>query len=276
MSRSGPQNPVNNKQKTIASPVPFCGIGLHSGKNVSLLISPASPNAGVYFIKQGKKVPALANCVSQTKRGTTLGGICVVEHLLSAVYALGLDNLQIEIDGDEVPALDGSALPFVLGLAAAGIVEQNTEKAPLFLSRPITLTQGEASLSALPHHGFKIDFMVDFPFVGEQSFGFCLEEESYKKEIAPARTVGYLEEYEDLKKEGLAQGASLENALVISKKGYVNQPRFRNEVVRHKILDLIGDLSLSGRPLRAHIFAIKSGHKLNIELVRRILNACQC
>lgn len=259
-------------QKSINNKFILSGIGIHSGQESSVSFSPAPPNSGVFFLKDDQKVPALATCVRETKRGTTLAGISVVEHLLSAVYALGIDNLQIEVTGDELPILDGSARPYAEALCTAGICEQKAQKNYLALNQPIKVVEGESSLEALPCNGFKLHFMVSFPSVGEQSFYFDAQNMDYIKEIAPARTFGYIEEYELLKEQGLARGATLDNALVLSKDGYLNHPRLQKEMVRHKILDLLGDLSLLGRPLQAEIKAVKSGHKLNIDLVRRLQN----
>jgi UDP-3-O-acyl N-acetylglucosamine deacetylase len=255
------------KQKTIKKTFSLSGIGIHSGKETSISISPAIENRGILFIKEGKQIKALENNVEETNRGTTLAGIAVVEHLLSAIYGLGIDNLEISVEGDEIPVLDGSALPFALALIGADIIEQREEKQTLPISSPIETSL----LKVLPYRGFKVHFVVNFPLVGEQKLSFDLNKDDFVKEIAPARTFGYISEIEQLKKQGLGQGASLENALAIGKEGYLNPPRFPDEVVRHKILDLIGDFSLLGRPLEAEIFANKSGHKNNIEMVRRIL-----
>jgi UDP-3-O-acyl N-acetylglucosamine deacetylase len=259
------------KQKTIGKTFCLSGIGLHSGIDSSLFFSPAPANAGIVFVKNGKEIPAHISKVKETRRGTFLEGVSVVEHLLSAAYGLGIDNLRIEIKGEEPPALDGSALPYVEALLAAGIIEQLEIKKYLFIEQPIKLIEKESSLEALPYQGFKINFMVDFPGIGRQRYVFDKKKTSFEKEIAPARTFGYIDEYEMLKEQGLARGASFENSLVIGKDGYINNPRFQDELVRHKILDLIGDLALLGRPLQAEIIAVKSGHELNIELVRRLL-----
>jgi len=259
------------KQRTIARPFHLAGPGLHSGQESRLLISPAPDNSGIVFLKDGARVPAVVAQVKDTKRGTSLNGIAVTEHLLSAVYGLGLDNLLVEVKGTELPALDGSALPYAEALLNAGIADQAADKQFLTTQQPIHLTSGDASLSAFPYRGFRVDFVVDFPGVGEQHFSFDLQQGNFTKEIAPARTFGYVEEYELLKQQGLARGASLENALVLGKDGYINQPRFPDEPVRHKILDLLGDLCLLGRPLQAEIKGVRSGHKLNIELARRIM-----
>lgn len=244
---------------------------MHSGKEVEVAIFPAGIGNGI--IVNG--VPATINNLTATQRATTLGKVSLVEHLLSAAYGLGVDNLTITVNGPELPALDGSALPYVEAIEKAGIIDLPAEKVYLTTQQPIHLTTKDASLEALPCDGFRIDFMVNFIGIEEQSFSFDAGKMSYRKEIAPARTFGYLEEYEELKSKGLALGASLENALVLDKNGFVNQPRFSDEPVRHKVLDLIGDLALLGKPLKAHIKAIRSGHKLNTELARRILETCR-
>jgi UDP-3-O-acyl N-acetylglucosamine deacetylase len=259
------------KQKTIARSFSLSGIGLHSGKPASLKVNPAPENHGIVFIKDGKKIPALAESVRETRRGTFLDRIAVTEHFLAAASGLGIDNLMVEVKGEELPALDGSALPYVEALEQAGIVEQSAEKDFIKPSKTIELCEGEASLSVSPCNSFEVNFMVEFPVVGAQQLTFSLPGGGFKREIAPARTLGFMEEYERLKKQGLALGASLENALVIGQDGYINPPRFPDEIVRHKILDLLGDLALLGRPLKAAIKAVKSGHRLNIMLVRRLL-----
>lgn len=261
------------KQKSILHPCTLSGIGLHSGDKTTIVISPASANAGVSFFQRGEEIPALISQIKQTKRGTTLGKIAVVEHLLAAVFGLGIDNLHIEVQGNELPALDGSAAPYVKALQAAGIVELAVEKTPLILEQPIKIIDEESSLEAIPSNGFSIDFMVNFPGVGEQRFSYNPQNQHFDNEIAPARTFGYFEEYETLKKQGLGLGAGYENTLILGKDGYLNTPRFPDEIVRHKILDLIGDLSLLGRPLQAKIKAFKSGHRLNTEFVRRLVKA---
>ncbi|MFA6548726.1 MAG: UDP-3-O-acyl-N-acetylglucosamine deacetylase [Candidatus Margulisiibacteriota bacterium] len=259
------------KQKTIARSFSLSGIGLHSGKPTSIKVNTAPENHGIVFIQEGKKVPARIESVRETRRGTFLEGIAVTEHFLAAASGLGIDNLMVEVKGEELPALDGSALPYVEALAQAGRLEQNAEKHFISLAETIELHAGDASLSVSPGDGLEIKFMVEFPVIGVQRMTFSLSDAAFKREIAPARTLGFMEEYEKLKKQGLALGASLENALVIGQDGYLNAPRFPDEVVRHKILDLLGDLALLGRPLKASITAVKSGHQLNIALVRRLL-----
>lgn len=262
---------MSQKQKTIASPFKLSGPTLHSGQETTITCSPAPVDSGINFVKQGKTIRATINNLSATKRSTALAGIAVTEHLLSAIYALEIDNISVAVQGDEIPILDGSAKPFVDAILGVGILNQSASKQPIILKSPIKISEDLTSLEALPYHGFSLTFMVNFPSVGEQKLRFDLESGNYAAEIAPARTFGYIEEIEALKQQGLGRGASLDNALVLSQTGYLNQPRFKDELVRHKILDLIGDLALLGKPLKAQIIGCMSGHKLNSELVRRIL-----
>jgi UDP-3-O-[3-hydroxymyristoyl] N-acetylglucosamine deacetylase len=261
------------RQRTIGRSFTLSGIGIHSGTPTEIFVSPAIENSGIVFLCSGHKFPALAGQVKETRRGTTVGEIAITEHFLAAASALGIDNLQVEVRGNELPILDGSALPFVEALENVTIVEQSAEKAFLIIQQPIQLTAGDASLAALPYDGFKVDFMVNFSPVGEQRLVFELTGDNFKRGIAPARTFGYIEEFELLKEQGLGRGASFDNALVLSQDGFINAPRFPDELVRHKILDLIGDLALLGRPLKAEIKAVRSGHALNVELVRRLIKS---
>ena len=241
---------------------------MHTGQKVAAMVEPAPANAGITI----NGVQATANNVTSTDRATTIGGAALVEHLLSAAFGLGVENLSITIKGPELPALDGSALPWVEALVRAGIVNLAATRDYLIVQKPVQLPGKDRSLSALPYDGFKVDFMVKFVGIGEQFLSFDPENQSYAREIAPARTFGYVEEYEGLKARGLALGASAANALILSRDGYQNEPRFPDELVRHKVLDLIGDLALLGRPLKAWIKADRSGHQLNAELVRRLIN----
>ena len=259
------------KQTTIARSFSLRGLGIHSGKLSELTLKPAAAGSGIFFSKEGRTIPAFWEKVTDTRRGTTLGGIAVVEHLLSAVNGLGINNLEIAVVGDEVPIMDGSALPFVEALRSAGLAEQELPVNYIEVAEPVKVTDGNSSLEALPFRGLKVDFMVDFPVVGQQRLVFEAHKDDYAHEIAPARTFGFIENHEELKSAGRGMGATLENALVIGKDGYINQPRFPDEVVRHKILDLLGDITLLGRPLQAELRATRSGHKMNFELIRRLL-----
>jgi UDP-3-O-[3-hydroxymyristoyl] N-acetylglucosamine deacetylase len=263
--------PNPDKQLTIGKSFSLSGIGIHSGKICEIVFSPAPADEGVYFVYGGKKVPARADLVSDTSRGTSIDGIQVVEHALAAINGLGIDNIKIEVFSAELPVLDGSALPYLKALKSAGIVELGKKKKYLIVDSPIEVNDGSGSLKIAPFNGFKINFMIEFPYIGRQEFCYS---EGFEDQIAPARTFGLFDELEQLNRRGLARGASLDNALAIGKSGYLNPPRFKNEPVRHKILDLIGDLALVGRQVKGEIIAKKSGHKLNIELSRRLLALC--
>lgn len=245
----------------------FEGIGIHSAKPSKISIKLCSPGTGIVFVKDNQRVKADFHNITETRRGTCVAGIYVTEHLLAACYAYNLFDLEIELHGDELPIMDGSALAFAQALKE---IKTAQAKQGFMLKQKVRVQEKDAFIEAEPFDGFKVDFMVNFPFVGEQRLEFDLAQDDFLKEIAPARTFGYIEELEALKKQGLGLGASLENALGISKQGYINQPRFKDELVRHKILDLMGDLALFGQQIKAKIIANKSGHALNIELLRRI------
>ncbi|MBI5699154.1 UDP-3-O-[3-hydroxymyristoyl] N-acetylglucosamine deacetylase [Candidatus Saganbacteria bacterium] len=258
------------KRLTIKAPVSLTGAGLHSGKECTLTFRPAPENAGLVFSYRGFPLPALAENVTATTRGTSLGKIKLVEHLLAAVCGLGIDDLIVELDENEPPALDGSAKLFMAALRSAGTKELSVEKSFIKIDREIFIEEDGAALRLSPFDGFTVHFVIEFPVIGRQEFTYNGDFTA----IAEARTFGYLSELEELKKKGLARGASLENSLAIDKGGYVNPPRFPDEPVRHKVLDLVGDLALVGSPIRGKIEAFRSGHKLNVALARRIREEC--
>jgi len=267
-------------ERTIKKSISISGISLHSGLESNIKFSPAPEGSGIVFARSdlpgSPSIPARVEYVCDTNRGVSLRKdgveIRVVEHVLSALSGLGIDNVTVEVNGVEPPAADGSAKPYVEFLKKAGIVELNKVKNYFPVPSEVEIKDGEKSIKALPSDRFSVHFMVNFPgtVIGEQEFAFDEGPNSFEKEISPARTFGLISELESLKKSGLARGASLENALGISKEGYLNKPRFSDEAVRHKILDLIGDLALLGRPLHAHIIAKNTGHKHNVELVKRL------
>lgn len=260
-----------DKQKTLNQSVILSGVGVHAGLKSTIKINPAPPDFGIKFIFKGKIILADIKNITSDKLETSLGNIHQVEHFLSASAGLGLSNLSVELSSEELPIMDGSALPFVEAFEAAGIFEQDKPRKIITLEKPLRVEESDKFILAEPEDSFSVDFMVDYKVIGRQTFFFDGSLESFKKEIAPARTFGYKEDVEKLNEAGLAKGASLENSLGISEKGYLNKPRFENEPVRHKILDLIGDLALLGFPLKAKIKAFKSSHKMNHELVRQIL-----
>jgi len=272
------------EQKTIQKATSITGIGLHTGKKVTLNFKPSSPDSGVFFVRTdlegSPKVPArLENIIdiSRRPRRTSVGQgdieVHTIEHLLAALWSLGITNLRIELDGEEVPGLNGSCLPFIEKLKEAGIKSQGVAKKSFQLKSPIWMNEDGATLIMLPGKGLKIFYTLsyDHPLLQAQYGAFSSEEDSFEKEIAPSRTFCLAEEAKRLLAQGLGKGANYENTLVLGEEGIIkNKLRFDDEFVRHKILDLIGDLYLLGYSLEAHIVAVKSGHPSNMKLLRKI------
>lgn len=277
-------------QHTLAGEITQTGVGLHSGVNTSVKILPAEPGSDCYFVRvdlpDSPIIPGKIAAVNQTVLSTQLGTdqvyVRTVEHLLAALSALGVDNARIEIDGAEVPLLDGSAQVWVDSINAVGLVSQpvNDTPSPIVIKEPISVYQDDAFVCALPSSELRFSYGIDFdvPAIGNQWYSFSLSnnpentENTFVTEIAPARTFGLLHQIEYLQKSGLIKGGSLDNALVCGPDGWVNPPlRFANEPVRHKILDLVGDISLLGRFPMAHFLAYKASHNLHIQLAQKIL-----
>lgn len=257
-------------KKTIKSSIILSGIGIHSGKETKITIRPAKSGEGICFSYKGKIIPLDIKNISGDRLATSLGPIVLVEHLLAAANGLGISDFLVECESNEIPILDGSALPFVEAFEKAGIVEFGEKTLPIDLKIPVRIEDADKWISAEPADKLTIEYKVDYPVIGKQSFYYDGSIGSFKNDIAPARTFGYEKDLEELRKNGFAKGASLENALGIGEEEYMNEPRFDDEPVRHKILDLIGDLALLGRPINAKIKAYKSSHRLNQELVKRI------
>jgi UDP-3-O-[3-hydroxymyristoyl] N-acetylglucosamine deacetylase len=269
------------RQQTIRKVVTLDGIGLHSGKPVRLTLSPAPADSGIVFRvgPLGEPIPAAPESVVDSRNATTIGRngtrIQTVEHLMAAASGLGIDNLDVEVDGPEIPAADGSAKPFVALFAAAGRTPQAARRRPIEIPEPIHAGTGSRWIHIVPSDTFKISYTLDndHPAIGTQVLTFVPTEEMFVSGYAPARTYGFLKDLGYLRKNGLALGGSLDNAIVVGKRGTINTLRYRDEFVRHKILDLIGDLALLGRPLRGHVIARNAGHALNFELVVAIQRA---
>jgi len=265
------------KQATISSSFTAEGKGLHIGGFSKLTFEPAPIDTGIVFIKEGIKVPALYNYVFDTKRRVVLGNkdklISTVEHLLSAIYALGISNLFIYVEGDEIPILDGSSVKWCELLYNAGIKIQDAERRSFSLMDSVLIRDGNGLLLLFPSERLEILCAISFPksFIKWQRF-YLDSLDKYFNEIAPARTFGFYYEVEDLIKRGLISGADLENALLVGEEGYVNLPRFFDEPVRHKILDIIGDFSLLGMDLKMRVISIGSGHSLHIKALEIISN----
>ena len=269
------------RQQTIRKPVVIEGIGLHSGKRARMLLSPAPPDSGIVFRlgHDGHPIPAAPESVVDSHYATTIGSnghrIQTVEHLMAAAAGLGIDNLDVEIDGSEVPAVDGSAKPFVALLNSAGRATQSARRRPITIGQPVSVGEGGRWIRIVPAAEFRISYTLDndHPAIGVQTLSVVPSEESFVSEFAPARTYGFLNDLGVMRKHGLALGGSLDNAIVIGKRGTLNGLRYRDEFVRHKILDLIGDLALLGRPVQGHVIARNAGHALNFQLVLAIQRA---
>lgn len=258
------------RQHTLGGAVEFAGVGLHTGVPSHVHVAPQDAGTGLRFRLADGSVcfPAHAEYVVDTRRATVLGigetTVSTVEHLLSALFALGIDNALVSVDGPEIPILDGSAAPFVAAFARVGLVEQPAARAQLVVDRPLVFRDGDAVLVVSPGEALRVRFAVDFaPPVGAQFLDAMLDAEYYGREIAAARTFGYLHEVEALLAAGLARGGSLENALVFAPEGPLTPLRWPNEVVRHKALDLIGDFALLGAWPQCDIVSVKSGHRLH-------------
>ncbi|MEK7286042.1 MAG: UDP-3-O-acyl-N-acetylglucosamine deacetylase [Nitrospirota bacterium] len=278
---------MNAYEKTIEREVVFSGIGLHSGKPASIRLLPAPQGTGIVFVRTdiaSEMVIVRAAEVISTSYSTTIGRddvrVQTIEHLLSAVSALSIDNLLIEVDGEELPIADGSAAPFVALLLEAGERPQSKEKQVMEIIEPFTLVDGEKFIRISPSESFEIDYTIVYkhPLIGIQSYDYRHSRQAFIEEIAPARTFGFLSEIKRLQESGYAQGGSLENAIVVGEDKILNQEalRFEDEFVRHKILDLIGDLALLGMEIRGRIEASQSGHQLHTRLTEALKNNKKC
>lgn len=274
-----------NKQKTIANEVSFSGVGLHTGSLTTVTFKPAAPNTGVVFrrvdLPGSPEIPADIDHVVDVSRGTTIGigdaRVHTVEHGLAAMVGLGIDNLVVELDAPEIPNGDGSALPVMNTLLKADIVEQDAEKKWITVDRPVYYRQDDATLSLLPADQLRITLTIayDHVAIGTQYASFTIDEETFKTQIAPARTFCFLREVRMLQDQGLIMGGSLESAVVIGDEAILNDDlRFADEFVRHKILDLLGDMFLLGRPIRGHVVGVKCGHEKNVRFSQQIKKSC--
>jgi UDP-3-O-[3-hydroxymyristoyl] N-acetylglucosamine deacetylase len=272
------------QQTTLKTTVSIEGVGLHSGHPVRAIFRPAPPNHGLVFGRldhPGVSIPARLESATTFDYATTLAAdsvsIGTVEHVLSAAYGEGLDNCRIEIEGPEVPILDGSALPFVRLFHAAGFERQDAVAQPLRPASPVEVSRGDRRVAFEPDGpDLTIHYEIDFPHpvVGRQELTLRIRPEEYSTRVAPARTFGFLREVQAMRERGLARGGTLHNAVVLNEDGVASGPlRFRDEFVRHKILDLIGDLALLGRPLQGRIYARRAGHALHIEFARALAAA---
>lgn len=268
-------------QTTIQRVVTCSGIGLHSGKKVYLALRPASANTGIIFdihTQDGiRRVSPAPKAVMTTALATTLGAagatVSTVEHLLASVLGLGVDNLIVSVEGGEIPIMDGSAAAFVKLFAEAGIRQLNAPRKVMRISRPTELRDGAKHIRALPYAGFRVDYTIDFPHpaIGRQHMSMEVTPESFAR-VASARTFGFFKDVEYLHSHGLARGGSLESVVVLDDKGVMNPEglRYRDEFVRHKILDFIGDMAMLGRPIQGQFEVCCSGHQLNNAFLRKV------
>lgn len=263
------------RQATLREPLRFEGIGLHTGAHAVVEVRPASPDTGISFVLGAKRVPAAVQYVVDTSRATVLGcdgmTVSTTEHLLSALFAMGVSNAEVFVEGPEIPARDGSAAEFAGAIAASGLRVQEALRPVLEIESPRFVRSGDRVIAALPAPGFRIRFVAEFAApIGTQYFDRAIDAESYRAEIAGARTFAYLHEIENLWAKGLGRGGSLENALIFTQEGPMQTLRWPDEAVRHKVLDLIGDLALLGMWPSFEVVAIKSGHELHASLVRSL------
>ncbi len=275
------------KRQTLASTVTIEGVGLHSGRPIRLTLRPAKAGTGVVFVRTdvgGTEVPATLENAGPSFYATVIerDGVSVstIEHLMAALYALQVDDVRAELDGPEVPILDGSSQPFVDAIGRAGREELPARRNYLNLIRPLELAVDDKKIAAYPAREYRVTYAIDFdhPVLGYQELSVSLwREGTFAKKLAPARTFTFERDVAALQKKGLALGGSLDNAVVLGERGILNaELRFPDEFVRHKILDLTGDLSLLGWPLRAHVVAYRAGHDLHSRLARLIAEARDC
>lgn len=270
-------------QVTLRAPVEIVGIGVHSGESVRMVVRPAEPNHGIAFLRTGlpngidRLIDARHMNVCATELCTVIGdrdagAVATIEHLMAALAGLGIDNALVEVGGAELPILDGSAEPFVAAFDAVGVVEQGAPRRYLKIRRPVRVERNGSFAELLPaEKGFRLDVEIVFPqaVIGRQRRVLELSPASFRREVAPARTFGFMSDVEQLWKAGFALGASLENTVAIGEDAVVNPEglRFADEFARHKLLDAVGDLALAGHPLIGSYRAYRGGHRLNFEVL---------
>lgn len=276
--------PAEMNQTTLAKPVSTTGVGLHTAVEVNLTLKPAPENTGYVFVRtdlDNFEIPASAEYISHCSYATTLMRRGVVlstcEHLLSALRGSGVDNCFIELDNIEIPIMDGSSEDFVGLIEEAGIVEQDARRRVFRVLDRVEFEQGDRKMSVEPSDNFEIECVIEFPhpFINRQSYKFVFDNGSYGTEVASARTFGFASEVQALRKANLALGGSLDNAIVLTPDGMLNETplRFDDEFVRHKVLDIIGDLALLGMPVQGKVTAERSGHSVHASLMSKLLKA---
>lgn len=269
-------------QKTIRKEISSTGIGLHSGKRVKIVLKPAPANKGIIFRRtdiENFEIKASDGFLFKTDHATSISrnDICIdtVEHLMASFIGLGIDNVIVEIDSSEIPAMDGSASPFVYLLQEAGVKKLSWKRKIMRIKRPVEVREDDKFIAIYPSDEFKITYRIEFdhPAIQQQEASFGIDEKTFIEEIAPARTFGFLRDVEMLRKKNLARGGSLDNAIVLDEHKVINNPlRFQDEFVRHKILDAMGDLGFLPYRMLGHLVASKAGHAMHIKLFTKIMS----
>jgi UDP-3-O-[3-hydroxymyristoyl] N-acetylglucosamine deacetylase len=270
------------KQRTLKEPIKASGVGLHTGRKVEIKLEAARENSGIIFYREDKdiEIELSPESVVDTQLATTIGkdGVVIktVEHLLSTLFALHIDNVYITLKGEEIPIMDGSSAPWVYLIKTAGIIEQDAYKKTIIVKKPISIREDGKFAALIPAKDFEISYSINFnnSFIGKQRLDMVVNEQTFVKEISKARTFGFLKDIEYLQSHNLALGGSLDNAVVVDEYGIVNEDplRYEDEFVRHKILDAIGDLSILGMDIKGRYIAYKSGHNLNNRLLRKLFS----
>lgn len=263
------------KHQTLARHVELAGVGLHTGKRCRVQLLPRTQPGLVLHGPQGV-VAVSVDAVQSTHRRTQLGGVSTLEHLLAALWVAGVSAAEVVVEGEEVPAVDGSALPFWNAVRRVGLRPLGMDGPDLVVQEPVWVRQGSATCAALPYpEGLRVTYVVPLPDRPAQAVDVVVTPESFERELAPARTWGYADEAEALWQQGLALGASEANTLVLERGGYRNPPRFPDEPARHKVVDLLGDLALVGAEVRAHLLAVAAGHTTHWALARALWQQIQ-
>ena len=276
------------RQRTVAEEISCTGIGLHSGKKVRLTIKPAPPNSGITFervdISPGCSVKASFDNVVETNMATTIGfngySVSTIEHIMAAFFGMGIDNVLVQIDGGEIPIMDGSSAPFIFLLKNAGITIQNNYKTFLLVKKSVKVKDGNRFVYLSPANELKITYKIDFnhPLIKDQTYEISFSQSTFVNEISRARTFGFLRDVQTLRNNGLAKGGSLDNAIVVDEFRVLNEDglRYKNEFVRHKLLDFIGDLAILGCVPIGHFVVERSGHSLNQKLLKQFMAQEKC
>ncbi|MGA8840822.1 MAG: UDP-3-O-acyl-N-acetylglucosamine deacetylase [Candidatus Aquilonibacter sp.] len=262
---------------TLAAPLRFEGVGLHTGAPAAMEIRPANLGDGVVFVAGGVRIPATADYASESPLATVIGRngttISTIEHVLSALFACGVSEAEIAIDGPEIPILDGSAKPYVKAVEEVGLVEFDQPRAVFAPLEAMEFRDGDRVVIVLPADAFRVRFVGDYPApIGTHYFDAAITPQIYREQIAGARTFAFLRDVEAMHAQGLARGGSLDNALVYDEEGPMQPLQWPNEVVRHKVLDLIGDFALLGAWPQCEVIAIKSGHAMHARVINELRN----